>query len=510
VTEGTISDRRGRLLLIGSVAVAVFMARLDIYIVGISLPTIARYFHAGTSAASWVAMSYLLFNCGSMLLVGRIADCVSARTLFLVGYAIFIAGSLLCGLSTSLGMLIACRCVQGVGGAVLVILTYTVIARFLPAASLGGAMGLLATAGALGIAVGSPLGGILTEQLSWQWVFFVNVPIGVVAMALAWRSVPAQGGGERRLGGLDYAGAALSFLAVAAFVTALFVGEEAGWGSAPVVALFGLSVGAAALFFVRQRRAKEPLVAGSLLRERRFLLANAITVCGLILMGGNGFLMPFYLELAKGLSSAAAGLVLLVYAATFMALSPFTGRLADRYAPWRLCASGMGVGAAACVAYALLLGSPGLAAAVVFLVGLALVYALFMAANAKQVLESAPTEHKGAASAVFGTLYTLSLLLGVNLFETVYSQATSGPVGAAASAGGAGAGTASAAASAAGAGAATASTAGATSATGWWLPGFSAAYVVGAVACALALLLCFGVPALEKAAARRAAAPELL
>jgi len=315
-----------------------------------------------------------------------------------------------------------------------------------------------------------------------------------VAMVLAWRSVPAQGGRERRLGGLDYAGAALSFLAVAAFIVALSAGQEAGWGSAPVVALFGLSLVAAALFVVRQRRAKDPLVAGSLLRERRFLLANAITVCGLILMGGNSFLMPFYLELAKGLSSGSAGLVLLVYAATFMVLSPFTGRLADRYAPWRLCAAGMGVGAAACVAYALLLGAPGLAGAVVFLMGLAVVYALFMAANAKQVLESAPAEHKGAASAVFGTLYTLSLLLGVNLFETVYSQATSGPVTAAAAASGAG----------------TAAGAGAEAATGWWLPGFSGAYMVGAVACALALLLCFGAPLLEKAAARRRGAPELL
>ncbi len=206
-------------------------------------------------------------------------------------------------------------------------------------------------------------------------------------------------------------------------------------------------------------------------------------------MGGNGFLMPFYLELAKGLSSAAAGLVLLVYAATFMVLSPFTGRLADRHAPWRLCATGMGVGAAACVAFALLLGSPGLAGAVVFLMVLALVYALFMAANAKQVLEAAPAEHKGAASAVFGTLYTLSLLLGVSLFETVYSRAASGPVGAAATA------------------AARADEAG--TATGWWLPGFSGAYMVGAVACALALLLCFGVPALEEgggAASRRSGA----
>ena len=284
-----------------SVAVAIFMARLDISIVNISLPSIAGSFHADTGAVAWVAMGYLLFSCGCMLVVGRVADDLSPRLLFVLGYAVFTIASLLCGLAGSLAMLIVFRCVQGVGGAVLVILAYTAVARYLPAQRAGGAMGLLATSGALGIALGSPLGGLLTEQLSWRWVFLVNVPVGVIAVVLALRVVPRQAARTGPPARLDYAGAILSFVAVAALVTALSLGEEAGWGSAVIIALFALCAVTGVLFVVRQSRAADPLVAPSLLRDRRFLLAVTTTVCGCILMGGNGFLMPFYLELLLSL-----------------------------------------------------------------------------------------------------------------------------------------------------------------------------------------------------------------
>ena len=477
MSQDVITDARRRRLLVASVAVAVFMARLDIYVVNISLPTVARHFHVGTSAVSWVTMSYLLLSCGTMMLVGRIADSASPRKLFIWGYAIFTAGSLLCGLSTSLWLLVFFRCVQGLGGAILVIMTYTAVSRFLPRETVGGAMGILATCGALGIAVGSPLGGFLTESLSWRWVFFVNVPIGIVAILVASRSIPSGGGQGGRGARLDYPGAVLSFLAVAAFVLALNVGQERGWASPLIATLFGVSLVCAVLFVVRQTRAADPLIAPALLRDRRFLLANAVCVFGLILMGGNAFLMPFFLELAKGLSTARVGLLLMTYSVAFMALSPLTGRLADRFAPWRLCAAGMALGSAGCVAYAWTLGAPGLAVAVALLLVLAVVYALFMAANAKQVLESAAVEHRGAASAVFGTFYSLSLLIGVNLFETLYSGT----------------------ATAAGKAAVPAPDA------GWWVSGFSAAYLVGAGACTVALLLCLGVPWLERRLDRRGA-----
>ncbi|MFA6562920.1 MAG: DHA2 family efflux MFS transporter permease subunit [Verrucomicrobiia bacterium] len=470
------TDRHSHLRLVGCVAVAVFMARLDIYVVNISLPAIARHFHADTSAVSWVTMSYLLFNCGAMMLIGRIADTVSSRTLFIWGYAIFTAGSLFCGLATSLGMLVFFRCVQGLGGSILVIMTYAAVSRFLPAAKVGGAMGILAMCGALGVAMGSPLGGFLTERLSWQWVFFVNVPIGVLAILLASWTIPGGMGAGKRMGKLDYLGTMLSILGVVSFILALNVGQKEGWDSPPFPALLALSAVSGWLFVARQLKAKDPLIAPSLLKERRFLLANAVSVSGLILMGGNAFLMPFFLELVKSLSTERAGLVLMVYSVTFMILSPLAGRLADRFAPWRLCVAGMGVAAAGCFLFTRTLGAPGLASVVIFLVGIALAYALFMAANAKQVLSSAPMEQKGSASAVFGMLCNLSLLIGVNIFETFYAETGVTP------------------------GSATPLAPDA----GQWVPGFSHAYLFGACACLVSLLLAFGIPFFGKGAEKPA------
>ena len=182
-------------------------------------------------------------------------------------------------------------------------------------------------------------------------------------------------------------------------------------------------------------------------------------------MGGNAFLMPFLLELAKGLSPERAGMMLMIYSITFMALSPLTGRLADRIAPSHLCVAGMGVAAACCFVFARTMGAPGVASAVIFLVGLAIGYALFLAANAKLVLSSAPVEQKGAASAVYGTIYNLGLLVGVNIFETLYTAT--------------GASLKKAVPAALGAGA--------------WVPGFSHAYLFGAGACLVSLLLASGI-----------------
>ena len=479
MSQDSVSDRRFQLRLVGSVEVAVFMARLDIYVVNISLPTISREFHAATSAVSWITMGYLLLSCGAMMLVGRIADAVSPRKMFIWGYAVFTAGSLLCGLSPSLGLLVFFRCVQGFGGSILVIMTYTAASRFLPAARVGGAMGILATCGALGIAVGSPLGGFLTQRLSWRWVFFINVPIGILAILVASWAIPKGGDTGKRLGRLDYSGALLSLLGVASFILALNEGQERGWGSAPALALLALSVCSALLFVVRQLKGKNPLVAPSLLEERRFLLANAVSVFGLILMGGNAFLMPFFLELGRGLSTERTGLVLMVYSVTFMVFSPFAGRLADRFAPWKVCGAGMGLAAAGSLLFALTLRQPGLAAPCVFLAGLALAYTLFMASNSKEVLGSAPLELKGEASAVYGTLYNLGLLLGVNAFETFYSGAGGAPAHAVTPEPGA----------------------------ALRMTGFSHAYLFGAWACLLSLLLAMCTPRLGKGGREPAGEP---
>jgi predicted MFS family arabinose efflux permease len=195
-------------------------------------------------------------------------------------------------------------------------------------------------------------------------------------------------------------------------------------------------------------------------------------------MGGNAFLMPFFLESCRGLSTGHAGLILMVYSVTFMTISPLAGRLADRVSPWRLCAAGMGTAAASSFLFSRSIGETGVIGASVFLAGLAVAYALFMASNAKEVLGTAPVELKGEASAVYGTLYNLGLLLGVNAFETLYAEATAGPAGALSKAAGE-----------------------------FGAKGVGRAYAFGACACLVSLLLASCIPILRERLGREGRCP---
>ncbi len=216
------------------------------------------------------------------------------------------------------------------------------------------------------------------------------------------------------------------------------------------------------LFFRHESRTARPLLAPALFRDHRVQLAAAASVAGVVLMGGNSLVMPFYLQLEKGLGTAAAGALLLTYSVAFMAVSPFAGRLADGFAPRRISAAAMALGAAACIGLALTAGASGYLPVVAFLLALAVTYALFMSANSKQVMQAPAQEQRGAGPALLGTLNTLSLLLGASVFAAVFSS-TGGDKGArAAEAGASGA---------------------------WWIPGFSSAYLAGAIACGVALAL---------------------
>jgi len=482
------------------------MGRLDIFIVAIALPTVARELQVGTGAVAWVTIGYLLVGTGSMLFVGRLAERVGTRRLFVTGYAIFIAGALICALSPTLGVLVAARCLQGLGGAVMTVMTYAAVSRLLPPAKMGATMGLLATAGALGVAVGSPLGGVLAATVSWRAAFFVNVPVGIAAIVVAWRALPAPGkhaAAEPAAGAgprqtpesgpvtagrprLDYAGGALSFIALGALVLFLDSGQTRGWATWSSLVLLTAALVGAVLFVRLERRAAEPLLSPQLLRDRRVLLVAGACVSGLVLMGGNSFLMPFYLEVGKGLGTATAGLLLMTYSLAFMALSPFAGRLADRHAARAVAAVGMAAGAAACTWLALTADAPGLVPVMAFLLALAVTYSTFMPANSKEVLEAPPQQERGAGPALLGTLNSLGLLLGASLYKTAFAASVGRRDPALAQAmGDAGGATAGTGATTAAAGAAAQA-----DAAGWWFIGFSPAYMVGAIACGVALVLC--------------------
>ena len=181
---------RDQKIILAIIAFAMFMASLDTSIVNISLPTIAEWFDTDMGLVSWVVMGYLLVLSGLMLACGRLGDIRGFRRVFIAGFAVFTAGSLLCGLATSIGLLIAFRVIQGIGAAAIEAIAPAMIAVSLPAEKRGWALGILMTIISLSIALGPILGGFITEYLGWHWVFFVNVPIGILAVALAIRYLP--------------------------------------------------------------------------------------------------------------------------------------------------------------------------------------------------------------------------------------------------------------------------------------------------------------------------------
>ncbi len=417
------AERKRYLPIILCISFAVFMVRLDGYIVNISLPTIARYFRVGTGEVSWIVLAYLLVMTGCMLILGKLGDRFGLKRIFLLGYLVFSVSSLFCGLAPTIHALDLSRAVQGIGGAMMIVSAFAIVSRLLPEHLTGWAFGVCSFANSLGIMVGSPLGGFITGFFSWQWIFLINVPIGLLALFLAWKILPAiepdRGAGAKAP--FDVSGSVLSFLFFTTLVYGFSMGQEEGWDSPLIVGSFALSAVSLGAFWVREKRAADPVLRFSLLARRDFGSAVVTTFLAMMLLAGGNFLMPFYLELAKGLAPEAVGAVIMIYSIVYMPIGPYSGRLSDRIDPARICVGATLLCLATCLFFAFTLSRPGLLPPILFLVLLAVSYGFFFASNNHLVMSLAPRESQGVASGLYTTVMNMGMLLGICLFETVFS-----------------------------------------------------------------------------------------
>jgi EmrB/QacA subfamily drug resistance transporter len=433
----TVTDLKAQRWIIVSIAFAAFMVKLDSSIVNISLPTISRYFDVTTGKASWVILSYLLIQTTTMMIFGKLGDDIGLKKTFIGGYSLFTFSSLLCGAAPSADTLIAFRCIQGLGGAMLVTSAFAMVPKLLPKTALGAAFGILGTGAGLGVIVGAPVGGFLTGFFSWRWVFLINVPVGVLAIAIAYRVIRESGPRERvaarRLKEFDIPGTLMSFAGLFALIYGLNTGGEAGWSSFSTAALFAAAFVLLFSFVIWEKRTPHPMLDLRIFRNMRFTYANIAAFSAYMLMAGSGFLMPFYLELAKGLETAQAGLVITAFSIVFMVMGPFAGKLSDKVDPSILCAGAM-VSASVCAfTFVFTLSFQGILFPLIFLVWLALSFGMFISPNNNQTMKLAPPDEQGISSGVFNTVTSLGLILGVTLFETIFSHslpADSGRAGA--------------------------------------------------------------------------------
>ncbi|MCX5816105.1 MAG: MFS transporter [Proteobacteria bacterium] len=424
--------------IVFSACLAAFITMLDSYIVNIALPTISNDYHVGTGTVSGVSLYYLLFLTATLPLFGKLADRMGLKRIFLIGYAIFTIASLLCGYSLNIEMLFISRGLQGIGGAMLTICVYALIPAFIPEHLRGWAFGLMASSAALGITLGAPLGGIITGFVSWPWIFRINLPIGIAAIWIAIKMLPENRPSHAKPGGsLDLTGVILSFLIISGFLFALNKGSEFGWMSPAIIGSFiGASI-LLILFLRHEARQKEPLIDFRLYRIKSFLYSNLSAMMAFMFMAGSSFLLPFYLQTARGLTPQAAGLMILFYSLVYMSMGPVSGRLSDKMSARTLCMIAMAAGSGAAFFFSFLLGRDSFVPVVIYLSTLGVTFGLFISPNNRSLMGDIPQEHHGVASALYSTFSRLSITFGVCIFETIFSlflpETGSGPLSSTAS-----------------------------------------------------------------------------
>lgn len=320
-------DRKTVLILL-AMEFAVLVDGLDSSIVNVMLPVIGSDFHVDTSTVAWLIITYMMMLTGLLLPFGRIADNGKIRKVFVIGFAVFSIASAGCGLSTSIEMLIVWRLIQGVGAAMLGSTAGMICVKFIPPSHLSLALSLLVVGSAAGYGLGPAMGGILTDCLSWHWAFFINVPIGVVAIVFGLFVIPKEKSDSKIR--IDLPGTILMFIGVVCIVYFLemFINPET-FTSAVVALVAGIV--AFIVFVPVEKRHKEPLLNPGMFRDLKFdsLLASYLLI-NLIYMGCL-YLMPFYMEMPLGLSATATGLILVIASAVNVIIGIPIGRYCDMH-----------------------------------------------------------------------------------------------------------------------------------------------------------------------------------
>ena len=339
-TTGAGRSGKGYGLLILSISLALFMSALDGTIVNIALPTISEAFHVSTTTVSWVATIYLLVMAGCVLVFGKIADIVGFKRIFIAGFFIFTLGSFFCGvlpdLFDSLSWLIGSRVFQAVGGAMITAIGPAMVTAFIPLEHRGKAMGIVLTFAALGTALGPSLGGFLTQYLTWHWIFFINVPVGIFAILLGLAVIP-KAAARGDLAGFDRTGAVLVFTGLASLLFVVSEGQHLGWTS-PGILTLALVAAVTLAWFVRHELAyKDPLLDLRLFAKKNFLASNLLLSLVFFSFAGINYLLPFYLQYVRGYGTSDAGLIMTSLSFAMMGAGILAGMLYNRAGPRALC-----------------------------------------------------------------------------------------------------------------------------------------------------------------------------
>jgi EmrB/QacA subfamily drug resistance transporter len=417
-----LDDEHRKWWTLGAVTFGLFMIMLDNTIVNVALPTIQRSLHIKhLSELEWVVTGYALTFAVLMLTGGKLADRYGRRLVFILGLAVFAGSSLACGLATSAGFLIGARIVQGVGSAMMNPATLSIISATFPPRQRGMAIGIWAGVSAMALAIGPLVGGLITEHVSWNWIFFINVPVGVVGILVA-RVVIRESKDTSHEQRLDLPGLAVSAIALFALTYALIEANNKGWTSPEILSLFGVAVVGLVAFVLLEQRQRLPMLDLSLFRSGTFSGANAVMLLVALAMFGVFFFVSIYMQNVLGYSAVKAGSTFLPMTVLIVLVAPVAGRITDRVGSRWLVGAGMSLVGVSLVLFSRLgLHSdfwnilPGL------LVG-GVGMAMSMSPTTATAMASVPVDKAGVGSAVLNSMRQVGGTLGIAVLGAIMSS----------------------------------------------------------------------------------------
>jgi len=423
-----VDDANRKWWTLGAVSFALFMIMLDNTIVNVALPSIGRGLHVGVSQLEWIVNGYTLTFAVLMLTGGRFADLFGRRLVFDLGLVLFTLSSLTCGLAPSAGTLIAARCFQGAGGALMMPATLSIITAAFPAEERGTAIGIWAGVSGSALAIGPLLGGLLTEHVGWSWIFFVNVPVGAVALVASLVLIVETRSGERDRN-LDLPGLLASAGGLLALVYALIEANRYGWSSTTILALLPAAAVLLAAFAVAERRTSRPMLDLRLFAKRTFSGANVAALLVSLAMFGIFFFVSLYMQNILGYTPVHAGLVFLPMTILVVVSAPLAGRAADLIGPRWPIALGMTLLGLALLSFStlgahahftdmlpgMLIGGIGIGTA--------------MGPMTTAALSTVSVDEAGVASGVLTTSRQVGGTLGIAVMGAIVAAAESAPPG---------------------------------------------------------------------------------
>jgi EmrB/QacA subfamily drug resistance transporter len=413
---GTVLAPRAQWAIVGGLSVVSFLLLLDTTSVSVALPSIQRQLGFGFSALEWVVKVYTLVIAAITLLAGHLSDRAGAKRIFLAGLAIFIVGSVASGVAFNVSFLIASRAVQGLGAGLVAPASLALIATAFPDHRRGTALGVWAGVSASALGIGPLIGAAITDTLGWNWIFLLNVPLGILAWLLAKfilpRPTPQPHGGR-----LDVWGAALSGAGLLSLLLAL--NQTNGHGSTSTLPLLGVSILLFILFILRERRIPSPLVDLTLFMNRIFAGANIVTLISTAVMCSLFFFLALYLQTVVGLTALQSGATLLPLTLTIILVAPIAGRLGDRIGNRLLVVTGMVILAIGLLGMSQLGTGSNIVALMVWLTVTGFGIALARTPTTTLALGSAKDGTFGIAAGIFNSFQAAGLALGISLMGLI-------------------------------------------------------------------------------------------